>query len=228
MTETESNAHPTGAGDAPRPTAMRSGGAHPTHDAGLLEPSAGPRWPTILLLAIAALMGVDMLEDATGDDSLGHLAREGVVLLLSVGGAVVLLLRAQRLARDAAAVRDEARGLARDLRRAHADAARWRDEAEHALAGLGAAIDAQFLRWALTPAEREVGLLLLKGLSLKEIATLRGASERTVRQQAAAIYKKADVAGRAELSAFFLEDLLLPKSGGELGAEPERTQGGSG
>jgi DNA-binding NarL/FixJ family response regulator len=39
---------------------------------------------------------------------------------------------------------------------------------------------------------------------------LQGRSERTVRQHAIAVYSKAKVAGRAELSAFFLEDLLLP------------------
>jgi DNA-binding NarL/FixJ family response regulator len=96
------------------------------------------------------------------------------------------------------------------LDRSRADAERWQAEARHALAGLGAAIDAQFERWRLTEAERGVGLLLLKGLSLKEIAEARRTSARTVRQQALAIYEKAGLAGRAELAAFFLEDLLLP------------------
>lgn len=53
--------------------------------------------------------------------------------------------------------------------------------------------------------------LTLKGLSHGEIANLRNASERIVRDQALAIYRKAGVAGRTELSAFFLEDLLLPR-----------------
>ena len=70
------------------------------------------------------------------------------------------------------------------------------------------AIDRQFDRWELTPAEREVGLLLLKGLSLREIAEVRGTSERTTREQARNVYRKGGLAGRAELSAFFLEDLL--------------------
>lgn len=57
-------------------------------------------------------------------------------------------------------------------------------------------------------------LLLLKGLSHKVIAEVRATSERTVRQQALAVYRKAGLAGRAELAAFFLEDLLLPGGGG--------------
>lgn len=80
------------------------------------------------------------------------------------------------------------------------------------LRGLGAAIDAQFERWGLSSAEREVALLLLKGLAHKEIADVRGTSEKTVRQQALSAYRKAGLTGRAELSAFFLEDLLLPSA----------------
>ena len=78
------------------------------------------------------------------------------------------------------------------------------------LSGLGEAINAQFTRWNLTDAEREVALLLLKGLSTKEIAAVRAGSERTAREHASAIYTKAGVTGRAGLSAFFLEDLLAP------------------
>ncbi len=58
---------------------------------------------------------------------------------------------------------------------------RWRTDARQALAGLGAAIERQFERWQLTDAERSVALLLLKGLSLEEIAAARGTSERTAR-----------------------------------------------
>ena len=68
----------------------------------------------------------------------------------------------------------------------------------------------QFTRWGLTAAEREVGLLLLKGLSHKEVAAMRSTGETTIRQQALAIYRKSGLRNRSDLSAFFLEDLLLP------------------
>jgi DNA-binding CsgD family transcriptional regulator len=90
---------------------------------------------------------------------------------------------------------------------------RWRSEARSLLNGLGQAIDAQFSRWNLTEAERKVALLLLKGLSTKEIAAVRASSEWTVREQARSIYSKAGLTGRAALSAFFLEDLLAPIEG---------------
>jgi len=104
----------------------------------------------------------------------------------------------------------EARALAVDLNATRAEAERWRKEAHTLLQGLSEAIDKQFARWQFTPAERDVALLLLKGLSHKEVARVRKVSERTARQQSLAIYKKAGVEGRAELAAFFLEDLFLP------------------
>jgi DNA-binding NarL/FixJ family response regulator len=113
------------------------------------------------------------------------------------------------------------RSLGRDLRLARAEAERWRSEARDLLAGLGAAVSEQFERWELTPAEQEIGLLLLKGLSHKEVADVRVTSERTVRQQALSLYRKAGLGGRAELAAFFFEDLLLP-----IDRSPSRAEGG--
>jgi DNA-binding NarL/FixJ family response regulator len=61
--------------------------------------------------------------------------------------------------------------------------------------------------------------MLLKGYGHKEIAGLTGRSERTVRQHAGAAYEKAGLAGRAELAAYFLNDLMLPEEGRDtLGA----------
>ena len=124
------------------------------------------------------------------------------VVLVSVG--VVLLFRIT------ARQQEEQRTLLRDLEVARMQGQRWRTESRALLNGLGEAIEAQFARWNFTEAEREVALLLLKGLSTKEIAAVRATSERTIRAQAAALYGKAGLTGRAALSAFFLEDLLAP------------------
>lgn len=69
-------------------------------------------------------------------------------------------------------------------------------------------IDEQFNKWVFSQAEKEIALLLIKGLSMKEIAEIRSSNENTVRQQASQIYKKSSLKGRMELSAFFLDDLL--------------------
>lgn len=73
---------------------------------------------------------------------------------------------------------------------------------------LGDVIAAQFTAWGLTPAERDVGFLALKGLDVAEIAEMRGAAAGTVRAQLTRIYAKAGVSGRAQFAAWFVEDLL--------------------
>ncbi|MEO1985637.1 MAG: helix-turn-helix transcriptional regulator [Martelella sp.] len=69
-------------------------------------------------------------------------------------------------------------------------------------------IETQFDVWGLTAAEREVGMLALKGLDLAEIARLRGSAQGTVRAQMTRIYAKAGVSGRAQFAAWFVEELL--------------------
>jgi len=58
-------------------------------------------------------------------------------------------------------------------------------------------------RWpvTLTPAERAVAALLLEGATNAEIAKRRGTSERTVTNQIASIFRKANVSSRVELAA---------------------------
>jgi|TARA_B110000196_G_C21115520_1_gene650280 DNA-binding CsgD family transcriptional regulator len=66
----------------------------------------------------------------------------------------------------------------------------------------------QFLQWKLTQSESEVALLLIKGLSMKEVALVRNVKEKTVRSQATSIYSKSGYSGRHELAAHFIEDLM--------------------
>ncbi len=71
-----------------------------------------------------------------------------------------------------------------------------------------AAMRRQFSQWRLSPSESEVALLLIKGLSMREISAAREVKEKTVRQQATSIYAKSGCAGRHELAAHFIEDLM--------------------
>ena len=63
----------------------------------------------------------------------------------------------------------------------------------------------------LTPAERDVAMFSIKGLSTAEIASLRKTSEGTVKAQTNAIYRKAGVAGRSQLLSLFVDDLMDPR-----------------
>jgi DNA-binding NarL/FixJ family response regulator len=107
-----------------------------------------------------------------------------------------------------------ATALRRTLGERQAERDAWRSRAHRALEGLGKAVEQQFEAWHLTPAEREVALLLLKGHGHKQIAAATGRSERTVRQHAVSVYQKSGLQGRAELAAFFLEDLTVPAPAG--------------
>ena len=98
-----------------------------------------------------------------------------------------------------------------DLDRVHLEKEQWKKETHQLLAGLSQKIEEQFNQWQLTPAEKEVGFLLLKGISLKEIADIRQTQLKTVQQQSQSIYQKTGLASRSELAAFFLEDLLPPQ-----------------
>jgi len=66
----------------------------------------------------------------------------------------------------------------------------------------------RFDDWGLTPAEQDVALFAIKGMSTQEIAALRSTSEGTVKAQTNAIYRKAGVSGRPQLLSLFIEDLM--------------------
>ncbi len=69
-------------------------------------------------------------------------------------------------------------------------------------------LEERFDEWGLTPAERDVALFAIKGMSTSEIAGLRNTSEGTVKAQTNAIYRKAGVSGRPQLLSLFIEELI--------------------
>jgi DNA-binding CsgD family transcriptional regulator len=163
-----------------------------------------PEWTLIvLLLAIALGGGIDLVLDRPAHWLAFHPIYELLLVTAALGTAAWLWSGRRRAERESADLR-------RSLAERQAERDLWRASAEQSLAGLARAIDAQFERWQLTPAEREVAMQVLKGKSHREIAQATGRSERTVRQHAAAAYQKAGLDGRAALAAFFLEGLMLP------------------
>lgn len=156
-----------------------------------------PAWTVMgLFFAIALLMAWDLVGDYKEGTGMAHLAIE-LLVLLAAGGGIAYLWHQLRQTRQ---------GLGAAL----AESKQWRRENRELMRGLGSAIKAQFDRWKLSNAEAEVGLLLLKGLSHKEIAAVRGTGERTAKEQARALYRKSGLSGRSTLASFFLEDLLPP------------------
>ncbi len=160
-----------------------------------MDPLTGKRRvlvPLLLLQVLCILFlllesGLDIfgveLEELLGTQSFLELIVVGVLIC----GAAYTALELRRLTRRNAKVEEQLRA------------------ASGAFAEL---LDEHFVEWALTEAERDVALMAIKGLSIAEIAQVRGAAEGTVKAQCNRIYKKAGVTGRQQLLALFVEELL--------------------
>jgi DNA-binding NarL/FixJ family response regulator len=161
--------------------------------------------PIVLLLSgtFVVLVGLDLISDYLEGGTGTHLVLEGLLLALSgavFGGGIRQLVQA----------RQKIESLKSDVEKLNEEKEKWKSETHQLLAGLSVKIENQFAYWKLTPAETEVGFLLLKGFSLKEVADMRKTKLKTVQQQSQSIYQKTGLASRSELAAFFLEDLLPP------------------
>lgn len=164
---------------------------------------------SLVLLAIASMASFDLLTDWREGAATFHWVAELMVGIAALIGLFILLKSSFTLRRK---LKEE---------KLHAselmfEADQWRQEARKHVEGLSKSIDLQLDKWRLSAAEKEVAFLLLKGLSLKEIAEVRNTTEKTARVQSMAIYSKSALSGRSELSAFFLEDLLVPADSKEM------------
>jgi DNA-binding CsgD family transcriptional regulator len=162
------------------------------------------RWVIATVLIIVALMvSVDLFTDAREGVVGWHVFVEGAIGAAALFGVFYVL-------RGSIHLKHRLEKEISDFSQFRKEADEWRAESRKYIDGLSLAIDQQLTKWKLSAAEKEVAFLLLKGLSLKEIAKARQTSEKTARVQSMAVYSKAGLAGRSELSAFFLEDLLVP------------------
>lgn len=156
----------------------------------------------IFIFAIVVVAsGADLVADLSHGVDAEHIVKEMIVVGLSAIAIAWLLwgLHQQRL---------EIRSLQQELESAGNTGMAPEKYVIEARLELGSVVTRQFSEWMLTASETEVGWLLLKGLSLKEIAIVRSTREKTVRQQASSIYKKSGVVGRHAFSAWFIEDIL--------------------
>lgn len=157
-----------------------------------------------VLAFIAIFLSIDIITDSREGVDLWHILAEGIIGAIALVGVFYLL-------RGTVTLRHRLEKEIEEFSIFKKEAEVWRAESKKYVEGLALAIDQQLTKWNLTVAEKEVAFLLLKGLSLKEIADVRQTTEKTARVQSMAVYAKAGISGRSELSAFFLEDLLLPQ-----------------
>lgn len=158
----------------------------------------GSRPKTLLLFALFGLQSVCalfFLADAIGDQygmermlggELHHALESLVVLALLIGVAMTGL----------------------EIRRVLQRQRRVESQLKAASGAFLELLEESFAAWALTPSERDVALLAIKGLSIAEIARIRETKEGTIKAQCAAIYRKAGVTGRPQLLSLFIEELM--------------------
>jgi DNA-binding CsgD family transcriptional regulator len=148
----------------------------------------GSYYPAIVLALASLFFAWDIVVDVLdADENLLHVLIELLVFLAISTVLFVELKRVGQLKRQIIAEQNKTARLSGELL---------------------AVMQKQFVTWGLSPSETEVALLLIKGLTMKEISVLRQVREKTVRQQATSIYTKSGAAGRHELAAYFIEDLM--------------------
>lgn len=159
-------------------------------------------------LVVAGILGVIMLlnmADVVTDISLGvptwHIIEESLIVLAAGLTMAYLIVEMRSRTR-------QLEQLTQTLSRADQQIANITQEMRSARRQYSELIHQQFEAWQLTLSEQQVAMLLLKGLSFKEIAAVRDTREKTVRQQASTIYAKSGVEGRHAFAAWFLEDFL--------------------
>lgn len=141
----------------------------------------------IILTLCAIFFVIDAFDDIAEDGTGWHLTLEMLATATLLVSVLLMMIELRDLLR-------RMQSLDRGIRAARGD-----------MAGL---IDSFFTRWGLTPAERDVALLILKGFDNEAIAGMRGVAVGTIRAQTARIYDKSGVDGRAQLFSVFMEELL--------------------
>jgi len=151
----------------------------------------------LVLLAVINL--VDIYSDMLEGSSWTHILEETIMVFIFIGiiGYLYQHLKTSSLSLE------HARAELNNIKNLYEQQS---ESMQQARKDYSKVIYQQFEQWKLTKSEQDVALLLLKGLSLKEVAAVREIKEKSVRQHASNIYSKANLTGRHELAAWFLDD----------------------
>lgn len=84
------------------------------------------------------------------------------------------------------------------------------------------ATETLFSQWTLTPAERDVAMLILKGQSVQQIAALRNTAPGTIKAQSSAIFRKTGVTSKTELVCLVMDEFLDVAQSAPPAASPKQ------
>ena len=155
-----------------------------------------------MLFAVIAINTTDFLKDYLHGDEWLHISLEVITVILCIWGIIILVQQINSRAKEISTLDKRIKKTEKNLELSHSKLREIGRE-------YSIYLHKQFDDWELTPSEKEVALILLKGLSFKEMAEVRNTKEKTIRQQASTIYRKSNVSGRHEFSAWFFEDMLV-------------------
>jgi DNA-binding CsgD family transcriptional regulator len=156
-------------------------------------------------IAVGFLTTLDLFLEISRGISLFHIFFEGSVGILAIIFIVKLISKEWAQTK---LVQEKLNLLEKESISLREDNVKYKHATLKHVNEISVIIDQQMDEWGLSKSEKDVAVLLLKGLSHKEIAEIRQTAEKTVRHQSGIIYSKARLEGRAQLSAFFLEDIF--------------------
>ena len=87
---------------------------------------------------------------------------------------------------------------------------------------MDAFVRGKFREWNLSPAESDIVMYMLKGLSIADIAKARSTAEGTIKAQTTNIFRKTGVSSRTELMSVFMDEFL--DVGASVGPQENKTR----
>lgn len=150
----------------------------------------------VVLLSCMAFFGFDVVADLVehGLGGMGYTAEELVHLvfeMLAVAGLgyATVTFRAY-------------------LRLLQAEAERSKETIHMLRGNFDEVLHQKFEQWGLTAAERDVTLLIIRGLSVAEIAAARNTAQGTIKAQTTSIFRKIGVGSKTELMSTIIDEFL--------------------
>lgn len=157
------------------------------------------QWIYIAILVLVALAeGVDGVIDFLEDGFTSAVLLDGLIVLLVFAGTTYIIRSSSQALRLSRIKLEQVQRENDVFRRAN----------QQVLGEMWKGISAQFRSWGLTTVEAQIAERLIRGYSMKQIAAILSKSERTVRNQARAVYEKSGMTGRSDLAAFFVQDVV--------------------
>ncbi len=158
---------------------------------------------SVLVISVFATSAVEIILEFTAGEPPAAMLDDILWLAVSTGCVLYYLYERRMSYREIEELRE-------NLENARGNLAKIDTHTKEIANQYRAVMQKQFDAWKLSASEQDIVICMLKGLTFREIAGLRETREKTVRQQASGVYRKAGVSSRSELTAWFFEDMLDP------------------